>query len=105
MIQPSFDDVTTKERGPELHKNQTKSFKQNSKKFFEPQQKRRREIPFEDSIRHKFKRKKSSSLNEIFDKHNPDLEQQSLSSNGTIFSDNYFSECSEICKKGRKHNL
>ena len=45
MIQPSFDDVTTKERGPELHKNQTKSFKQNSKKFFEPQQKCRTEIP------------------------------------------------------------
>ena len=56
-------------------------------------------------FRKEFKRKKSSSLNEIFDKHNPDLEQQSLSSNGTIFSDNYFSECSEICKKGRKHNL
>ena len=86
--QSSIDDVTTKVCSPELHKNQTKSFKHNSKRYLGPQQKCRRDIPFEDSIRHKCKRKKSSSLNEIVDKHS--LEQQIISSNGTIFSDNHF---------------
>ena len=87
MLHPSFDDVTTKVCGPKLNKNQTKSFKQNSKKFFGPQQKCKREISFEDSIRHKFKRRRSSSLNEISDKQKHDLEKQSLSSNGTILSE------------------